>query len=462
VRTGKIVRCDDTESDPRVDRMVCRGLDLRSIVIVPIRLQGRPAGVLEVFSSQPDAFQSGDEVVLGHFAEMVSQIAARPEPAPASPLQKAVAPASKEPLPAEPHADAKKPRSKKKILAVAMHKQVALSPPVAKPAETKAQPAEIPAKPQPKSEPAEAIAAPPLPPVQPLAATPEEIQSATPAASRASIITALHIDEPPTRSSEPEAPSAGTAAQTLSAFTGRISALTQPLSALTQRLSVLRQRLSPSSQKIAAAAILATLLVVGGWHSWRAPASPKIAPTGTQLTPSQAAPAPAPATARVLAVSATTAPAGSGTALVEPKARKARAITLPAPDIAGSVAPPDVTLMAYPAGEVSPISNLLAAPVAAPTLDAAKVSQLSGGKLIRKVEPHYPASMAQGRRGEVVLKATINRKGQVAKVNVVRGQPVLAQAAIAAVMRWRYEPFLLNGVPIEVENDIVVNFKAPE
>lgn len=114
-----------------------------------------------------------------------------------------------------------------------------------------------------------------------------------------------------------------------------------------------------------------------------------------------------------------------------------------------------------PAGEASPISNLLGAAVAVPKLDTPTVSQKSGGRLIKKVDPIYPSSMALGVHGEVVLKATINRKGQVTKVNLVRGQAVLAQAAVAAVTRWRYEPFLLNGVPIEVESDIVVNFKAP-
>jgi protein TonB len=119
-----------------------------------------------------------------------------------------------------------------------------------------------------------------------------------------------------------------------------------------------------------------------------------------------------------------------------------------------------MTVFARPVDEVSPISTVLGAPVAAPQLDSARVSQTSGGKLIKKVDPIYPHSVAQGVHGEVVLKATINRKGQVTKVNVVRGPAVLAQAAIAAVTRWRYEPVLLNGVPIEVEHDIILNFRV--
>jgi TonB family protein len=183
----------------------------------------------------------------------------------------------------------------------------------------------------------------------------------------------------------------------------------------------------------------------------------------THLKQAQAAAAPAPnAPALLLAANTTTAPAKSNAAPAQPKpAKPAPTITLPPPDITSSAAPPVITLFARPAGEASPISNLLGAAVAVPKLDTPKVSQTSGGKLIKKVDPIYPSSMALGVHGEVVLKATINRKGQVTKVNIVRGQAVLAQAAVAAVMRWRYEPFLLNGVAIEVESDIVFNFKAP-
>jgi len=58
------------------------------------------------------------------------------------------------------------------------------------------------------------------------------------------------------------------------------------------------------------------------------------------------------------------------------------------------------------------------------------------------------------------LKATIGKDGKVTQIKIVSGHTLLAQSAVAAVKRWRYEPFRLNGVPIEIENTIVVNFKA--
>lgn len=75
VRTAEIVRCDDTETDPRVDAEVCRQLDLRSVIIVPILGQSGMVGLLEVFSDKPRAFTERDVPTLRTLA---SQIAPRP------------------------------------------------------------------------------------------------------------------------------------------------------------------------------------------------------------------------------------------------------------------------------------------------------------------------------------------------------------------------------------------------
>ncbi len=71
VRTGRMSRCDDTETDERVDRESCRALGIRSILAAPIRLGERVIGLLEVFSAQPIAFGENDSAVLQRFAEMI-------------------------------------------------------------------------------------------------------------------------------------------------------------------------------------------------------------------------------------------------------------------------------------------------------------------------------------------------------------------------------------------------------
>jgi len=47
----------------------------------------------------------------------------------------------------------------------------------------------------------------------------------------------------------------------------------------------------------------------------------------------------------------------------------------------------------------------------------------------------------------------------VADVKVLRGLPLLDQAAIEAVRQWVYTPTLLNGEPVPVMMTVTVNFK---
>src|SRR6266568_6115266 len=56
LRTGRVLRCDDTQKDYRADPQVCRRLGLRSIAAVPLRGRRGTMGVLEAFSTRPYAF----------------------------------------------------------------------------------------------------------------------------------------------------------------------------------------------------------------------------------------------------------------------------------------------------------------------------------------------------------------------------------------------------------------------
>lgn len=71
VKTGTLLRCHDTEVDPRVDRETCRALGLRSILAVPVRVGEKSIGIVEVFSGQPNAFSENDSRVLQRLAETV-------------------------------------------------------------------------------------------------------------------------------------------------------------------------------------------------------------------------------------------------------------------------------------------------------------------------------------------------------------------------------------------------------
>ncbi len=90
-----------------------------------------------------------------------------------------------------------------------------------------------------------------------------------------------------------------------------------------------------------------------------------------------------------------------------------------------------------------------------------RVSQgITRGLLIQKIEPTYPPIARQARvQGEVILKAIISKEGEIKELELVSGHPMLAPAAIEAVRRWRYRPFLLSGEPIEVETLVTVIFR---
>ena len=71
IRTGAISRCDDAESDSRVDRESCRALGIRSMLAAPIGSGENVIGILEVFCIQPNAFGEDDSAVLQLFAETI-------------------------------------------------------------------------------------------------------------------------------------------------------------------------------------------------------------------------------------------------------------------------------------------------------------------------------------------------------------------------------------------------------
>jgi TonB family protein len=80
-------------------------------------------------------------------------------------------------------------------------------------------------------------------------------------------------------------------------------------------------------------------------------------------------------------------------------------------------------------------------------------------KLIKRVDPIYP-ELAQRARVEqiVMLEATVNEEGLVSSLRVIRGHPLLDQAAIDAVKQWEYAPTILNGQAVPVIASVTVPF----
>jgi protein TonB len=88
-----------------------------------------------------------------------------------------------------------------------------------------------------------------------------------------------------------------------------------------------------------------------------------------------------------------------------------------------------------------------------------RVSHMSEGDLLRKVQPTYPPVARSARiQGQVVLAAIISKQGTIENLRALAGHPMLVHAALEAVSQWRYRPYILNNEPVEVETQITVNF----
>jgi hypothetical protein len=71
IRSGKALRCDDAETDPRVNLESCQRMGIRSVLAAPVRYEREVIGLLEVFSTYPFAFDEGDVAVAERLAQTV-------------------------------------------------------------------------------------------------------------------------------------------------------------------------------------------------------------------------------------------------------------------------------------------------------------------------------------------------------------------------------------------------------
>lgn len=72
VSTGEILRCDDSEDDPRVDREACRRAGLRSMIVTPLRHLETTVGVLKVVAPEVSAFSDDDVAALSLISGLIA------------------------------------------------------------------------------------------------------------------------------------------------------------------------------------------------------------------------------------------------------------------------------------------------------------------------------------------------------------------------------------------------------
>lgn len=112
------------------------------------------------------------------------------------------------------------------------------------------------------------------------------------------------------------------------------------------------------------------------------------------------------------------------------------------------------------AGELQQMSS--AANIAPPPPPPVRIKvggDVRSPALIYSVMPLYPSvARSSGITGNVVLQASISPAGFVIATKVLSGPPVLRQAAVDAVRRWKYRPAMLNGDPVAVDITVTLAF----
>jgi protein TonB len=78
----------------------------------------------------------------------------------------------------------------------------------------------------------------------------------------------------------------------------------------------------------------------------------------------------------------------------------------------------------------------------------------------QRVEPEYPAVARQTRlTGDVDLEIIVDENGAVDKVNLIRGNALLAGPSVQAIRKWKFKPFQSEGQPARARGPIRFTFQ---
>ncbi|HEX5084014.1 MAG TPA: energy transducer TonB [Blastocatellia bacterium] len=87
-------------------------------------------------------------------------------------------------------------------------------------------------------------------------------------------------------------------------------------------------------------------------------------------------------------------------------------------------------------------------------------SVLTQGRVLRRVQPPYPAIARQARvQGQVQVQIGISETGAVTDVTLLSGHPLLRDAALQAAKQWAFIPTELNGQRVRAIGLLTFNFK---
>jgi TonB family protein len=442
IQSGKELRCDDAETDTRVDTAAIRALGIRSMVVIPIKQDGRVIGVLAVFAPTAHAFTITHVAVLKTMADQISVLLQKERRGHEDgPVNTPPAPAPVSTLSAKP---------------------VAVTPVQI------AQPAVVvkPAAPAPKPQ------LPVVPKIEPIraAVAAEEISPAPAKRKKAEVedepkesktdhrVSFGTLDAASGLGKRPAGMIIGLAAAAVIVVVGGLSYYMMHKPALpaspAETQSAQTANPAPSNSQPAAPVVTATGSVA------QPPAETLRRPDKPSARPA----APAPQARREEAqVKHEEAPVKHEEPEPQPRHEETVALSaapsrIPAAreNASSDGATPSVALGNVPAS--GNISNL-ASPVGASTPSMVAQSELEPVSVIKRVSPIYPPVARQRMiSGSVVVEAIVDKQGKIADMKLVSGPPIFRDAAFDAVKQWQFKPAKLNGQPIEQPTKIRLDF----
>jgi TonB family protein len=139
---------------------------------------------------------------------------------------------------------------------------------------------------------------------------------------------------------------------------------------------------------------------------------------------------------------------------------------VPSKPMTQSLTPPTVAKPTETSSARAPLLRDSAPAAPAPNMVAGRAlrptDRFNPCHLSYRVEPTYPeAAQQQHIEGAVKIHLVIGADGTVRSMKLLSGSPLLAPAAMEAARYWRYLPALLNGQPVETQQDIEIDFHLP-
>lgn len=431
IQSGKELRCDDAETDTRVDTAAIRSLGIRSMVVTPIREDNRVVGVLACFAPTAHAFTITHVAVLKTMGDQISVLLQKErrggnEVAPSEGATTATRPAVSAPAPAP----------------------VVIKPAASSPAA--AAPARVPAA---KVEPIKSEVATPVP-------FPKREDKPKPEI-KASFGTLDSVAAEHQKSGNSKMLLGAVAVLVLAVSGGvflmksRKPAPAVPVQQAQQtNASATPATPQPATNPVQTPAVVPAATVTkpetGSTHASNSSSTKNLiaADTSRKAEHTQVA---------------TNQEKEKAPAAPEKTEKPAQTLVSVAPS-----GPSRLSAAATQTVEISPtlsmttpsaaLSNL--ARPASSSAPAVAQSELEPMKVLRTVQPVYP-SIARVRRlsGSVIVQVTVGKDGRVHNPQFVSGQPVFRDAAFDAVKQWQFKPATLNGQPIDQATQIKMDFK---